>query len=159
MFGDNWDDHLPPVPAQPVPVDANYNEPVRFVGPMGKDFMTSLAAHDYQEMPGRNVQGENPHENVMILRCKWCMNTPTKARQDGCHVRELAETGSMMLRVYNPDGIGRFAGRPCVTCNEPIMSHWLRSGSNSYWCKREGGTASEGIADGTWDVPEEMGKI
>jgi hypothetical protein len=118
----------------------------------------SLAAHDFQDMPGRDVrtEGANPYENVMILRCKWCMNTPTKARKDGCHVRELAETGSMMLRVYNPDGIGRFAGRPCVTCKEPIMSHWLRAGSNDYWCQREGGVISEGIADGQWDVPEGM---
>lgn len=114
----------------------------------------TLLAHDYQDMPSRDVHTES--ENVMILRCKWCMNTPTRARKDGCPIRELMEAGSIILRVYNPDGIGRFAGRPCITCKEPIMSHWLRYGSNDYWCQREGGIISEGIADGTWDVPNDL---
>lgn len=118
---------------------------------------STLAAHEFVDMPGKSPSGDNPHETVMVLRCKWCMHTPTKARQDGCHIRELAETGSIELRVFNPDGIGRFAGRPCVTCYKPIMSHWLRNGSNVYWCKREGGVMSEGIADGAWDVPDGFG--
>ena len=118
-----------------------------------------MLAHDFQEMPSKAAASENPHETVMLLRCKWCMKTPAKAREDGCPVHELQRVGWISLAHYNPDGLARFAGRKCVTCNGDIMQHWLRHDTgDAYWCKQDGGSFSEGIADARWDVPEGFGK-
>ena len=69
----------------------------------------------------------------------------------------LLESGAMMLRDFNPKGVLRFSGRKCVTCGAEIMDHWLRESGGEYWCQREGGAASEGIADCVWDVEEGFG--
>lgn len=101
--------------------------------------------HDYQDMPGQAVG-----EQVMVLRCHWCMKTPTKAREDGCPIHELQETGSIFLHQFNPDGVEYFKGRKCVTCGEEIMDHMLYKGSDAYWCSAE--VESGGIEGCTVDV-------
>ena len=63
----------------------------------------------------------------------------------------LLESGPMMLRDFNPRGVLRFDGRPCVTCGRNIMDHWLRDSSDPdtkglYWCTRGGNQFSEGMA-------------
>lgn len=89
------------------------------------------ARHDYVDTPVA-------HEAEMTLRCKWCNRTPSKARQDGCAMHELNNAGELVLSEYNPDGKIRFAGRLCLECNGPIMGHYLRKGSDSYWCSLMG---------------------
>lgn len=112
-----------------------------------------MQAHDYKDMPGRSTEiGDNPNETVMMLRCTWCLKTPTKAREDGCPVHELEEAGKILLSYYNPDGVAYFHGRVCITCEEPIMGHWLRKGSSSYWCKEVDGGVCEGVSDCVYDV-------
>jgi hypothetical protein len=75
----------------------------------------------------------------------------------------LLESGPMLLRDFNPKAILRFTGRKCInlSCGREIMDHWLRPHTDpnlrgEYWCEREGGLASMGIADGAWDVPKDM---
>lgn len=120
---------------------------------------SSMLGHEYEDMPGRSKEvGDNPHETTMLMRCKWCMSTPAKARQDGCHVRERQEMGSIVLREWNPDGMVRFADRLCATCERPIMGHMLRKGSELYWCHANQNQFSDGIAETVWDVPEGFGK-
>jgi hypothetical protein len=75
----------------------------------------------------------------------------------------LLESGSMLLRDFNPKGVLRFAGRKCVTCGSEIMDHWLRPNDDpdlraEYWCTKDGFIFSQGIADSTWDVPEGFGR-
>ena len=112
-----------------------------------------MLAHDFTNMPGKSTEiGDNPHETVMIMRCKWCMKTPAKARQDGCPIHELEEMGIILLSVFNPDGVIYFHGRKCVTCDGPIMGHYLRLGSAHYWCNATSGQFSEGINDCVFDV-------
>lgn len=110
--------------------------------------------HEFKEMPGRSTEiGDNPHETVMLLRCKWCHKTPTKAREDGCPVRELEERGYIVLSQFNPAGVGYFNGRTCVTCDGPIMDHHLMKGSQDYWCVGAMmGHICEGISDCVYDV-------
>ena len=96
-----------------------------------------MLQHDFIDMPGRDVRtiGANPYENVDVLRCRFCMKTPKAARLDGCVARELEEVGQILLSDWNPEGVGYFAGRNCVTCERPIMGHWLRRGQgDTYWC-------------------------
>lgn len=105
-----------------------------------------MLTHDYQNMPGRSTEvGDNFNEETMILRCKWCMKTPTKAREDGCPIHELEEVGKIVLSLFNPGGVAYFHGRVCVTCDGPIMGHFLRRGSPDYWCTENGTQFSEGI--------------
>jgi hypothetical protein len=112
-----------------------------------------MLGHDFQDMPGRSTEtGDNPHETVMLLRCKWCNKTPVKAREDGCPIRELDETGSIVLSMFNPSGVGYFNGRTCVTCRQEIMGHKLYKGTPYYWC--EDGRQSEGINDCIYDVSD-----
>lgn len=119
---------------------------------------SSMLGHDFADMPGRSMElGDNPHETIMLMRCKWCMKTPTKAREDGCPVHELAENGIIRLDEYNPEGRERFAGRKCVTCGDEIMLHWLIDCADDdlksrYWCDINGNGWSEGITDCTYDV-------
>lgn len=116
-----------------------------------------MNGHDFIEAPGKRVEiGFNPHETVMMLRCRWCNNTPSKARTDGCPMHEIAAVGHIVLSEYNPDGLERFANRDCVTCDKPIMDHWLRRDSREYWCPGQGEQSSEGIANTIWDVPDEV---
>lgn len=118
-----------------------------------------MLGHDFTDMPGRSLElGDNPRENVMLLRCRWCLRTPAKAREDGCPVHELEEVGSILLSVWNPDGMERFADRDCVTCGMPIMRHELHKGSDLYWCNTDGPQFSLGITGTTWDVPEGFGQ-
>lgn len=60
--------------------------------------------------------------------------------------------GPIQLFIFNPKGLERFGDRVCMTCNGPIMSHWMRPNPDpelrgSYWCSREGNQASEGMKD------------
>ena len=118
-----------------------------------------MMAHEYEDMPGRSLEiGANPHENTMLLRCKWCMKTPAKAREDGCAKRELDIVGKIRLSLFNPEGMGRFSGRICVTCNGDIMDHWLRNdGTSNYFCTEDGSQTSDGIKDPIWDIPKGFG--
>lgn len=103
-----------------------------------------MLGHDFIDMPGRSTEvGDNPHETVLLLRCVWCMKTPTKAREDGCPIHELEEKGLILLSEFNPGGVAYFHARLCVTCNGPIMGHYLRRGSPHYWCNPD--QYSEGI--------------
>ena len=116
-----------------------------------------MLAHEFQGVPGRSTEiGDNPHETIMLLRCKWCMKTPSKAREDGCPIHELEETGYILLSLFNPEGVTYFHGRVCVTCEGPIMGHYLRRGSSHYWCHNVGHPLdlqfSEGINDCVFDV-------
>lgn len=112
-----------------------------------------MLSHDFLEMPSRSTEiGFNPHETVLLLRCRWCMKTPKKAREDGCAIRVLAETGLIRLDEWNPDGVAYFKERTCVTCLQPIMEHWLRCNSADYWCTMAGDQRSEGINDCVYDV-------
>ena len=118
----------------------------------------SMMGHDFIEAPGHKMDiGDNPHEVVMMLRCKWCNYTPSKSRADGCPMHELAIVGHVRLDAWNPDGIERFAGRKCVTCDAPIMEHWIRNdGTLNYFCTEHGCQTSDGITDCTWNVPEQV---
>lgn len=109
--------------------------------------------HDFQEMPSRSTEiGDNPYETIMLLRCKWCNKTPKKAREDGCPIHELEETGSIFLYAFNPAGVDYFKGRTCVTCGNEIMDHMLYRGSDAYWCSAD--RTSEGINDCVYDVSD-----
>lgn len=110
-----------------------------------------MLAHDFQDMPSKNV-GETPLLTTMTLRCKWCMKTPSKARDTGCPVHELEENGLISLSDYNPDGVEYFKGRTCVTCERPIMDHQLRRGSTEYWCYANQNQFSYGVNNCTTDV-------
>lgn len=107
-----------------------------------------MLGHDFAEMPTRGKDGLTE----TLLRCRWCFKTPISAREDGCPIRELETVGRILLLDYNPDGRKRFAGRMCITCNQPIMMHELRKGSSLYWCHYNQNQSSEGIAGCVWDV-------
>ena len=110
-----------------------------------------MLEHDFQEMPGKSMAvGDNPHETVMILKCKFCLKTPSKARQDGCPMHELEEKGWIALSDFNPGGVEYFKGRKCVTCGDEIMTHWLKRGSDVYWC--DGVMECGGITDCTFET-------
>jgi hypothetical protein len=73
----------------------------------------------------------------------------------------LLESGPMLLRDFNPRAMLRFTGRKCITCSGEIMDHWLRYADDpdlrgEYWCTKDGTEYSQGIADGTWDVPKDI---
>lgn len=106
-----------------------------------------MLGHDFKDMPSATT-GEP--ENIM--RCTWCKKTPSKAREDGCPVHEVEEKGSILLSVYNPEGVAYFHGRVCVTCEGPIMGHYLRRGSPHYWCYDGKDTFCEGINNCVFDV-------
>lgn len=103
-----------------------------------------MLGHDFTDMPGQLQD--------LVLRCKWCMKTPTKAREDGCPTHELEETGKILLSIFNPEGVAYFHGRVCVTCDGPIMGHYLRRGSPHYWCFDDKPTVCEGINNCVFDV-------
>lgn len=112
-----------------------------------------MLGHDFTDMPGKSFEiGANPHETVMMLRCRWCMRTPAKAREDGCPVHELEEVGTISLAEYNPEGVDYFKGRFCLACDLSIMTHELRHGSNLYWCFSNQNQFSDGITGCVWDV-------
>lgn len=126
-----------------------------------------MKPHEFVDMPGCSTElGDKPLETTMLLRCKWCLKTPTKAREDACPIHELEAIGYIRLDAFNPSAIERFMGRKCVTCNEEIMTHWLINSPNPelkgyYWCDKEGKQPSEGITDCVYDlngvtVPEEQ---
>lgn len=106
-----------------------------------------MVGHDFTDMPGRDVKtvGANPFETVSMLRCRFCLKTPSTAREDGCPPRVLEETGSVLLSDWNPEGVEYFKGRKCVTCGTPIMGHSLRKDSGEYWCPMLASQASQGV--------------
>lgn len=112
-----------------------------------------MLSHEYRDMPGKE-----DGKTVLMLRCVWCMKTPTKARADGCPIHELAEVGSILLSEYNPEGVARFGDRSCSTCELPIMGHMLRKGSPEYWCYANHNQFSDGLNKTVWDVPDGLGK-
>lgn len=83
-------------------------------------------------------------------------SSPNTASSANTDPQLLLESGPMLLRDFNPKGMLRFDGRKCVTCGQNIMNHWLKSGSQDYWCEL-GGRTSEGLEDARWDVPEGFG--
>lgn len=99
------------------------------------------------DMPNRSIGAIE-----VLLRCHWCMKTPAKAREDGCPAHELEEMGQILLSEWNPAGVGYFARRLCVTCERPIMGHWLRKGSGEYWCHANQNQFSYGVDGCTKDV-------
>lgn len=103
-----------------------------------------MLGHDFIDMPGQLED--------LVLRCKWCMKTPTKAREDGCAVREIKTAGRIRLYEWNPAGVEYFKDRVCVTCENPIMWHFLHDESPEYWCPGWVDTFSEGINDCKHDV-------
>ncbi len=107
----------------------------------------TMLAHDFQDMPSKLV-GDTPLLTTMSKRCRWCLKPPEKARQEGCPVHELEEVGSISLSDYNPGGVDYFVGRTCVTCELPIMGHWLRKGTgDTYWCYANQNQFSYGVSD------------
>ncbi len=115
-----------------------------------------MLSHDFQDMPSRDgsdaTEGLTEGLTSMVLRCRHCFKTPAKAREDGCAARELAENGIILLSLFNPGGVVHFHGRNCVTCDGPIMGHFLRRNSNHYWCTEGGPQVSEGVTDCQFDV-------
>lgn len=103
-----------------------------------------MLGHSFTEMPSSLV-GTNSFEPLGILRCTWCLKTPSKAREDGCPAHELEAIGQIVLSEWNPSGVEYFAGRTCVTCERPIMEHWLRKGLREYWCYANQNQFSYGI--------------
>lgn len=100
-----------------------------------------LLAHDFVDMPTKSEDGTG-----LLLRCRWCMKTPSKAREDGCAKHELEEAGQIVLSEWNPDGVKYFKGRTCVTCERPIMEHWLRRGQgDTYFCYANQNQFSYGV--------------
>ena len=62
----------------------------------------------------------------------------------------LSEGDGIMLRDFNPKGMLRFGHRICMTCDGPIMSHWILYHKDTdlraeYWCDHEGTRYSEGM--------------
>lgn len=107
-----------------------------------------MLSHDFIDMPTKATDGTG-----MMLRCKWCMKTPSKSREDGCTVRELDETGQIILSLWNPEGVEYFKGRTCVTCDRPIMEHSLRKGQgDTYWCYENQNQFSYGVSGCVHDV-------
>ncbi len=105
-----------------------------------------MLAHDFTDMPCKGTQ------TGLMLRCRFCMKTPAKAREDGCPPRELEEVGQILLSEWNPEGVEYFNGRTCVTCEMPIMGHWLRKGSREYWCHANQNQFSYGVSGCVHDV-------
>lgn len=112
-----------------------------------------MLAHDFKDMPCK-ASSEYPTATVMLLRCTWCMKTPAKAREDGCPIHELEEAGTIVLSEYNPEGVEYFKGRTCVTCELPIMGHWLRRGSTQYFCYANQNQISDGVNGCVYDVSD-----
>jgi hypothetical protein len=103
-----------------------------------------MLSHDFVDMPGAKPLGRSAED--MVLRCRFCMHRPADARQDGCPARELEEVGQILLGDWNPDGVEYFKGRTCVTCEMPIMGHWLRRGQgDTYWCHENQNQFSYGV--------------
>ena len=76
-------------------------------------------------------------------------NTQSSANTDP---QLLLESGPMLLRDFNPKGVIRFTGRKCATCDNEIMSHWLRPNDDpdlrgEYWCTKDGDTFSAGMKE------------
>lgn len=122
-----------------------------------------MLRHDFIEMPSKSAEiGHSIHETAMLC-CKWCMKTPSKAREDGCcPIRELEVVGTILLSDYNPEGVKHFDGRLCVTCDRPIMGHTLRKGYADYWCYPNQNQFSDGVEGCVFEVkgvqvPEEFG--
>ena len=69
-------------------------------------------------------------------------------------MRTLATVGHIPLSEYNPEGVEYFAGRLCMTCDRPIMTHELRKDSTLYWCYREQNQFSDGITGCVFDVAD-----
>jgi hypothetical protein len=67
--------------------------------------------------------------------------------KDASTGRFLLADGPMMLRDFNPRGVLRFTGRKCMTCEQEIMDHWLRAGSQDYYCSKDGSRTSEGMKE------------
>lgn len=115
-----------------------------------------MLAHDFIDMPTKAEDGTG-----MMLRCRFCMKTPSKAREDGCAVHELEEIGQILLSEWNPEGVEYFKGRTCVTCERPIMEHSLRRGQGDrYWCYANQNQFSYGVNGCIYElngvtVPEE----
>jgi hypothetical protein len=109
--------------------------------------------HEFIEMPAKSV-GETPLLTSMEQRCKWCMKSLEKARQDGCPIHEMEVKGSIILYEFNPEGLVRFQNRLCLTCEREIMKHWLRKGSSLYWCYANQNMFSEGIDKCVYDVKD-----
>jgi hypothetical protein len=115
--------------------------------------------HEFVDMPGRSLEmGDNPNENVMMLRCKWCMKTPISVHDNECPMRELEQNGYIVLHKFNPTGAKRFLDRTCITCNKPIMDHYMKKGSINYWCNLHEPLYSLGLSETVWDVPEGFGQ-
>ena len=108
-----------------------------------------MLAHDFADMPSKTTVADG----TLAMRCRFCMRTPAKARQDGCPARELEEAGQILLSDWNPDGVDYFKGRTCVTCERPIMEHWLRRGTgDTYWCYANQLQFSYGVSGCVHDV-------
>lgn len=59
--------------------------------------------------------------------------------------RYLTADGPITLAELNPRAVLRFQDRVCETCEQPIMSHFIRRGSDEYWCSRDGDQFSAGL--------------
>lgn len=94
-----------------------------------------VITHDFQDAKG-----------IDVMACLYCGRTPVKAKGDHCTARELKELGRIPLRYINPAGVKRFDGRPCATCGENIMDHWVIQGREDWFCDKEGTRVSEGMA-------------
>ena len=121
--------------------------------------ITATYPHEYENVPGKSLEiGANPHETVLQQRCRWCTKKQAAIKTSECMPRKLQEVGRLVLSEYNPEGMERFAGRKCVTCGDEIMGHWLRAGSQDYYCGEGSPQTSDGVTKCVWDVPEGFGK-
>jgi hypothetical protein len=97
--------------------------------------------------------GDTPLLTTMAMRCRWCLKSPEKARAEGCPAHEFEEIGQIVLSDWNPDGVEYFNGRICVTCERPIMGHWLRRDQgDTYWCYENQNQFSYGVSGCVHDV-------
>lgn len=65
--------------------------------------------------------------------------------------RVLAD-GPIQLGDFNPKGKDRFKDRLCMTCESPIMGHWVIEDNDPelmglYWCDKTKTQYSEGMKD------------
>lgn len=60
--------------------------------------------------------------------------------------------GPILICEFNPKASTHFSGRVCMTCREPILTHWLIpfidvEKRGSYWCNPDGNQMSEGLSE------------
>ena len=103
-----------------------------------------VITHDFQAVDKDG--GTDWPATSSAVKCLYCGRTADKTASEHCVSRELKECGAIPMRFFNPKGVERFDGRPCMTCKGNIMDHWILYGKSDWFCDRNGRQASEGMA-------------